>query len=285
MSGFLVRWTVGDVSLLGYEALTLSIHAACTLFGPEAEYVVCVNSLPIDQARRRLGSIPSRVVFREVLPDDFPAWMRVFVDTGLAEGVAWKFAPLRLCPENFELSLDNDVILWRIPNAIDVWISSGQGCVIAEDVQCGFGKYSGVCGAEPRNSGIRGLPPNFDYEAALRNVLTEHPVVMDSELDEQGLQIAALARSGLVHTVRLGEVTICSPFAPHLSTLGSHGVHFVGLNAKRLPWSVNGRAGHEHIQEHWMAKRGEVAAYVAQAERHRAEPDSILEVLDTERAA
>ncbi|HEX2868210.1 MAG TPA: hypothetical protein VHO03_14285 [Ignavibacteriales bacterium] len=39
---------------------------------------------------------------------------------------------------------------------------------------------------EPRNSGIRGLPPGFNLEMSLRRILEKNPVKMTSELDEQG---------------------------------------------------------------------------------------------------
>jgi hypothetical protein len=262
-----VRWTVGDVSIHGFEALSLSVRAAYALFGPEAKYVVCVNSVRAAEVRRRLGKIPPDLEIREVRSEEIPSWMRSFVDAAFAEGVAWKFAPVRLDPERFELSLDNDVILWRVPAAVSEWLASGKGCVMAEDVRPCFGKFASYCGSEPRNSGIRGLPPGLSYEDCLKSLLSESPVVLNSELDEQGLQIAALLRQQIVHVVRLSEVSICSPFPPHLPKAGSHGVHFVGLNAKSLPWSWAGKPGHEHIRANWLAKRACVEKRVVEVER------------------
>jgi hypothetical protein len=48
-------WTIGDVSPAGFEALRLSVHGARRLFGPQTEYVVCVNGLAPHEARRRTG--------------------------------------------------------------------------------------------------------------------------------------------------------------------------------------------------------------------------------------
>jgi hypothetical protein len=75
-------------------------------------------------------------------------------------------------------------------------------------------------------------------------------------VDEQGLQTSALARGGTMHVVTLDDVTICSPFPPHLSGPGRCGVHFVGLNARRLPWSYEGRPATDHLREHWRRLRG-----------------------------
>jgi hypothetical protein len=40
-----VRWTVGDASPRGFEALRLSIWGAGRLFGTATTYVVCVNGI------------------------------------------------------------------------------------------------------------------------------------------------------------------------------------------------------------------------------------------------
>ena len=37
-----IRWTIGNVSTRGFEALRLSIWGAWKAFGPDAIYVVCV---------------------------------------------------------------------------------------------------------------------------------------------------------------------------------------------------------------------------------------------------
>ena len=266
MRRLVVRWTVGDVSIHGFEALSLSTRAAFALFGADARYVVCANSVSAGEVRRRLGEIPPNLEIREVHSEEMPSWMRPFIDPAFAEGVAWKFAPVRLAPKSFELSLDNDVIFWRVPAALSEWLACGKGCLMAEDVRACFGKFARYCGSEPRNSGIRGLSPGLHYEDCLRSMLSENPVLLNSELDEQGLQIATLLRQQPVHVVRLSEVSICSPFPPHLPKAGSHGAHFVGLNAKSLPWSWNGTPGHEYIRANWLAKRADLERRVVEVE-------------------
>lgn len=257
-----IRWTIGDVSDRGFEALRLSVWGARRLFGPDATYVVCVNTLPVETARRRAGTLPPEVLWRENTTD-VPAFIRARMDPAMAEGVGWKFAPLRLFPDRFELSLDNDCILWELPEAIRRWVEEPhtRRCVLAEDVARALGQFADLCGPGRWNSGIRGLPPGLDYEAMLHRILAEkeardgRPVRMSSELDEQGLQAAALSRFGDPLIVRVEEVTICSPFPPHLPHLGRCGAHFVGTNAKRFPWTWNGRNGIEYTHEHWLRWR------------------------------
>jgi hypothetical protein len=91
-------------------------------------------------------------------------------------------------------------------------------------------------------------------------------VTLRSELDEQGLQVAALSRDCRPHAVSIEEVTICSPFAPHLPHLGRCGAHFVGLNVKESRWQLeDGRPAVEAIRAHWSRHREAVYDHVGLA--------------------
>jgi hypothetical protein len=258
------------VSERGFEALRLSIWGAWKLFGPEARYGVCVNSLPLERARAQTGSLPEGVVWHEAT-GEVPRFLQSRFDDGMAEGVGWKFAPLQFFRDRYELSLDNDCILWEVPEAIRRWLEEADGrtCVAAEDVLACFGQFAPYCPAEPRNGGIRGLPPGFDLEAALEEILAVKEaadgkrVVLASELDEQGLQTAAIARRGAPLVVTVEEVSICSPFPPHLPHLGRCGAHFCGLNARRFNWEYEGRNGAEYVREHWERHRAALYARIA----------------------
>ena len=251
-----IRWTVGDVSPAGFEALRLSVHGAFRLFGPKARYVVCVNSLAPEEARRRAGPVPSQVTWRRIA-GHLPAALRPFLDSGMSEGTAWKLVPLRIDPDAFELALDNDVILWRLPEALRRWLAEPKAGhrVIASDVTPAHGAFADLCGSEPRNSGIRGLPPGFDFGAEVAGILAEHPAALVSELDEQGLQIAAISRHGKPLAVSTDEVSICSPFHPHSPKRGTCGAHYVGLNARDIPWTYYDRSAIEVRLEHWRKHR------------------------------
>jgi hypothetical protein len=269
-----IRFTIGDVSDEGFEALRLALWGAWSAFGPGAEYTVCVNSLPVDEARRRAGEVPHRVRWMAAtgcLPD----WLAPHVDpTNLIEGKAWKFDPLRVYPDRWEIALDNDCILWEIPPSIRAWLAEGDRgrCLIAADVRAMHGAFSRFAGDEPRNAGIRGTPPGFDLAAEMSAILAENPVLMSSELDEQGLQVAAVSRRKPPVVVGVEEVAICSPFPPHLPHAGRSGAHFVGLNERHLPWDYYGRPAVEVIREHWERMRPELY------ERVGIEPGAEMEV-------
>jgi hypothetical protein len=245
-----VRWTIGDVAPEGFAALRLSIWGALGLFGQEAQYAVCVNSLPLQEARRRTGDVPAPVRWLPAGPA--PDALEGALDATMAQGVAWKLAPLRLFHDRYELSLDNDCILWAVPKAIRRWLDEPEPrCLIAADVRLAHGAFTGMTRPEPRNTGIRGLPPGYDLAAALGAVLAEHPVPLSSELDEQGLQVTAMDRPRPALVVPTDDVTICSPFWPHQAWLGRCGAHFVGLNTKDLPFAYYGRPARERVLENW----------------------------------
>lgn len=261
MTRLAVRWTIGDVAPLGFEALRLSIHGAVRIFGPEAAYIVYVNSIPVGEAIARTGPTPAGIDWRAA-PAELPKVLRGRVDGGMAQGAAWKLAPLLACPDRHELALDNDVILWEAPSAIRRWLHGWDTPLIAEDVAPCHGVFAHLCGSVPRNSGIRGLPPGFPFCAALRRVLDLSRATLVSELDEQGLQVAALSLDQPPLVVSAADVTICSPFPPHRPELGRCGAHFVGLNAQELPWRYGGRPASEVRRAHWRGHRPELYARV-----------------------
>lgn len=192
-----IRWTIGDVSPRGFEALRLSIWGAWRLFGADANYCVCVNTVSVERARSLVGSVPEAVAWLAadaMLPD----WLHArHLDTGLAEGVAWKLAPLRCFPEGRELSLDNDVILWEVPAAVAAWLADDgpDRCLLAADVTSALGQFDSLCERRALNSGIRGLPAGVDIERRLRaRHWDEHraelyqKVGIEPELSESSMQ-------------------------------------------------------------------------------------------------
>ncbi len=266
-AGLGVRWTVGDVSARGWEALRLSVHCAVRLFGDKAEYAVCVNSVPVERARELAGDLPEEVRWVEVTAGDVPEWLRPHLEGAFAEGVApmsegtaWKLLPVRLFPEMYELSLDNDCVVWAVPEAMRKWLAAEGRTLMAADTERCLGQFQGdarVVGTI--NSGIRGLPPGFDLEAALKASLAEKlGVMLTSELDEQGLQAVALHRSMPALVVETGEVSICSPFWPRDPEMGTCGAHFVGLNSRHIAWDYFDRPGNEVRREHFDRHRAEL---------------------------
>jgi len=256
-----IRWIVGDVSARGYEVLAHSITGARAVFGDAPEYVVCVNTIDVNTARARVGRA-ARLTDWKDCSGLTPTWLRERLDEGMAEGVAWKFAPPRIFPNRHLLSLDNDVVLWRMPASVRAWLDDSRGPLIAEDVRCCYGRFADRCPRQPRNSGITGFPPGWNVEGKLRETIGHERLT--SETDEQGLQVAMITAEPH-HVVSMREVSICGYFRPHLLEFGSCGAHFVGVNAKRSSSMWAGRSCHQFTYEFWDTNKPEVARLVAQA--------------------
>jgi hypothetical protein len=263
-----IRWTIGDVSPRGFEALRLSIWGAWRIFGADADYCVCVNTVSVDRARVLVGPVPDEV---EWLAADelLPGWLRArFLDAGLAEGVAWKLAPLRCFPAARELSLDNNVILGDVPAGLAARLGdeSPERCLLAEDMAPALGQFDSLCENRALSSGMRGLPAGFDLERRLLAVLDVHPVTLRSELDEQGLQAAALLRDidprpaprAGPHVMSVEDAAICTPFPPHLPRPEVCGAHLAGLDASRVGWDFEGEPAERVRARHRDQHRAEL---------------------------
>jgi hypothetical protein len=253
-----VRWTVGDVSAFGFETLRLSIESLSRLLPPGSQFAVAVNNISVAEAQERTGDITPKVQWLSS-DDCVPTWLRAQVDAQMAEGVAWKLAPVRVFPNAYEIALDNDVILWRLPEPVVEWLESidKNACVMAQDAQRCLGQFSEHCDSRSINSGIRCISPGLDYESLLRETLEKSGVTLRSELDEQGLQATTLAQLSL-KLVSNEDVTICSAFPMHQHHLGHCGAHFVGLNQKWLPYIIHGIHAHEANQQNWLRLKDQV---------------------------
>lgn len=251
-----VRWTVGNLRERGFELLRLSIACAFKVFGPQAKYAVCVNSLSIDQAQERTGPVPAKLEWRSVTRREVPSVLRSHSDGKLIEGMGWKLVPLRTHPDRYELSLDNDCILWDEPQALRQWLRTGRGYVFAEDVERSMGSFESICPPGAFNAGIRGLPPQEDLAEPLEQAIQDasreggHDIRLVSEIEEQGLQAAAMTRQHPLLLVRTTEVSICSPFWPRSPELGTCGAH-----APHIDWSYYDRPADEWLDEHWRRHR------------------------------
>lgn len=255
-AGIGLRWTIGDVNERGFAALRLSLLGAFRIFGRSARFAVYVNTVAVEQALRRVLPLPaelqSHIEWRNSAGQR-PRWLDArFSGDGLAEGMVWKFAPLRAFPQLFELALDNDVVFWELPPACRAWLRAAHPgrTLVSEDVASHFGAFASLLPSRPANLGIRGMPPGFDLERALLTVLARTDCMVADANDEQGLQLAALSLEREPDYVALSDVSICSPFPPHIPELGACGAHFVGLNTP-LRWNFYGRPADDVRAEHW----------------------------------
>jgi hypothetical protein len=266
-----VRWHIGERTSRTYLALRLSILGAWQAFGDSADYAVTVDTLDVAEAQRRVGTLTAPVRWHAVdglLPD----MIQERFDPGLADGTAWKLAPVRVFPDLPELSLEPDCILWSIPPAVRGWLSDAENSfLLADDVRPRFGKFWAFCGGELKSARILGLPPGFDFDAAMAQILDATRGTLSSELEVNGLQVAAVTDSGQAHVVSSEDVSICSPFSPDWPHLGRFGAQFMRLEPRRVDFHHEGRPAIDVAAEHFDAHVLTVAAAVGLRQPHLAD--------------
>jgi hypothetical protein len=156
-----VRWTVGNVSALGFEALRLSILGAIKIFGSAAADLVCVNSITTAAARALTGRVPDVVEWRQV-DAELPDFIKRYLAPNMAEGVGWKFAPLTIFRDRYAIALDNDCILWTMPDSLRSWLADNRNdrTLIAEDVRACFESFPTYAGLAREIPGFAAFRPD-----------------------------------------------------------------------------------------------------------------------------
>jgi len=72
---------------------------------------------------QKSGLLPDRLQWISCTRKEVPSFIRERLDPQMAEGAGWKFATLRPFPDLFKIAMDNDLVLWRIPNAMFQWLA------------------------------------------------------------------------------------------------------------------------------------------------------------------
>lgn len=91
--------------------------------------------------------------------------------------------------------------------------------------------------------------------APLRCFPDAHELSLDND-------VILWAKPAALGRVSLDDVTICSPFPPHLPHLGRCGAHFVWLNARRLGFEFDGEPAELVRARHWDQHRERLYAQV-----------------------
>jgi hypothetical protein len=211
----IIRWVIGPVSEDGFECLKLSVFHFRKLYKDSFRYVVCYNGLSNSQ--------------KKLLPDvelldqsNFMKSLPVFPC-----GPAWKLYPPRISVETHEIIIDNDIVIYKKPEAIAEFLKEKDMFVVTESLKR---SYSGIYQKDiPENfninSGFVCLPPNFDYrKELLKNKLKK----WENHFDEQTLVAKVLSVQKKIKIINLSEIYVC--FDRYKE--GSCGVHLVGLNNK-----------------------------------------------------
>lgn len=208
----LVRWVVGPSSQEGLSCLRQSISLFRSLYGDRFDYALCYNNrdpsgldfgIPLVNQHDHINSLP-------LMP----------------QGPSWKLFPGRLRPEAHEIILDNDLLLYRKPDALKLFLNSDRIFLASVAAKRNYGQFDDLVwpSDQPLNSGIIGMPPGYKFTQDMLNTLDQRPIDHWTHFCEQGLVATLFLRK----TCLLIDIPVCVPWNPF--TLGHDGMHFVGLN-------------------------------------------------------
>lgn len=157
------------------------MREAWAAFAGSARMAVSVHSVPVACVRERVG-FRAQATWLQV-DRDLPVFVRRHVETTMAEGFAWRFAPLRVFPGLCEVTLATGCAVAPFARHLGRWATApGQRrCVMAR----GRGGADGVLT-------LRGVPASFDVEVALSESLCGMGLLQTAE-DVAEVEVAMLS--------------------------------------------------------------------------------------------
>lgn len=215
----IVRWTIANVHKIGFDALNKSVRSFVKIYRDKYETVICYNNLSVENVNKlpKVDRLVDQFDFKDSYPTSVPG-----------SNPAWKIYPARLNINVQEVFIDNDVIIYKEIPELELL----DTIVISESITR---SYSGVLKDQVTievNTGLFSLPPNFNFENKLINLINEFNIKWKDHLDEQTL-LAFIIQQEKHHILTLEDIYVCCD----KYQLGKYGVHFVGMNkGKKIFW-------------------------------------------------
>ena len=219
--GLTVRWAVGSPMKRPLQEKSIRMFGASLLGArnvwPQARRIVQVNNGPESQ-RERLMQMAEQtgceVADGKELLEEHPEIQRMepYSHTGRAW---WKFLPPRFSPDDHELFLDADNVIWKEPSNIAAWRRNPEAGVLAHCetwrkdgpwVRHFVGKFQPWLPDDlSLNSGLYGFGPGVPYDPPLvRESMPDDDISWGSD---QGFVAMNWWRGG-THAVTMEEVII-----------------------------------------------------------------------------
>jgi hypothetical protein len=258
MSRLTVRWIVGEWAKKPThpqmaDLFDVSVRCARAAF-PDARFVITHNHLgPVMHAAVYAANVDAIIDVSEYPP---------FVD-GMPRDERngwWHFVPFRVAPDDHELVIDNDVVIWREPPSIREWRTTTDGLIVQGGPNghplgnrwIGYGRYTELVRAiDPELnicSGIIGLPPGLTRPSVWPDPARLRPWIFCTE---QGwMAYWWLTHPGRRMLLPWDEVAImntarCTPDELVMSRCGAHFTeHNIGRKTTWGRYAATIRAAH-----------------------------------------
>lgn len=225
----LIRWTMsGVLSKLSFIILKHSVKFVKKLY-PECDFVICCNQINEFQIKK-IKELNVELYFQR--DSDSLGFMPIPLKNSV-DGVHWKLYPPRLRKSSHEIFIDNDIVLHKRVPLIDDFLLQDFSLVY-EGLYRLLGNYDHhVPKGYKINSGIFGIPPDYDFEDCLRKKISTNSQWKD-KFDEQGLVASVLLDYKNYQMIKQVEIPIIEnvKWEPkvYYDDKKCCGFHFVGGN-------------------------------------------------------
>ncbi len=211
MADLILRWTYGEIRNgynipQGIELLKYSIKFAILIFSREfeqIEYYICNNNVrksSLEELRNLSGDHKVKLIdVSEMLP------LNLRIES--KKNSWWKYAIPRLDIDKYELIIDNDVILWKIPNILRTAIIENALIALSDGAGKFYGDFLESVERIDRNlklnAGLIGFPRGVMFD--LTDIFNSPP--KDLFFSEQGFTAYNFAQyNGSKYLVPISEI-------------------------------------------------------------------------------
>lgn len=172
MKKTVVRWTIGEtearsLSEQALDMLDLSIKFCQLKFDrifERVKFFVCHNNLSKETLNRVKKITKNNEVNLMDVNDELPKRLK----NNKVKNSWWKFAPPRVSPDSYEIIMDNDVLLWDVPDTLMEAHKEESILALTDGKGDYYGDYTRrVKSIDPDlklNAGLLGLPPEFSFD-------------------------------------------------------------------------------------------------------------------------
>lgn len=220
----IIRWTIGHAKPSGFKVLQTSVQLINKLYKNQFDYFVLYNGPnPLDYVKTLEADVLDASKYSGLLPIP-PCSSK------------WKLYPPRLNSDVHEIVMDNDVVIYNKLPHIDKFLNSQDFLVADGLTRRGLGRTFAkqVPVGKRLNSGIYGIPPNFDLQEALTKKITDLKLKgWTGWFDDQGILAAIMLNKKYIQ-IRPKDISIIPTkrligrSAKYLK--GKYGMHFCGIN-------------------------------------------------------
>lgn len=220
----IVRWTLGNVSNDGIICLKIAIKRFIGIYHDKFDYFLFHNNIN--------NSFFSWVNYLNVKINLYEQKCDKHFLNLSNYNPFWKILTPRLDIGRHEIIIDNDLIIYKKLKEFDIFLDSQdlflitQGCREKKNgVTYGF--FENLIRKDEKinfNTGIIGLPPNYDFNFEINNILEKNNLQDLTFFDEQGM---------VSYIIQNKNYKIISNKKISFFKNGECGVHLIGVNKEK----------------------------------------------------